>query len=82
MRYSDRNYFGESEFNQYGQLIKETCKGIVISKRRDEADEPGGLIYEAKRIGISDFWCFLRALEGMCHNGWAIEIDDSHYKIL
>ena len=82
MTFTFGQYFGESEFNQYGQMIKETCTGLVISKRRDEAEQPGGIIYEAKRIGISDFWCLLRALEGMCYNGWAQEIDDSHYKVL
>ena len=76
------NYFGESEFKQYGEIIKTKCSGMTISKRRDEASNPGGIIYEACRIGISDFWSFLRALEGMCYNGLAVEVDDSHYKVL
>lgn len=74
-------YFGKEEFEKYGQLVKDQCSGMIISKCRDEANLPNGLIYEANRIGIEDFYDFLKALEGMCYNGWAEEIDDSHYKV-
>ena len=41
---------------------------------------PGGLVYEADQLGIG-MWDLLEALEGMCYNGDAVEIDDSTYKV-
>ena len=69
------SYFGESAYNKYSQLIKKNLAGKTVSKRRDTAEEPGGLIYEANQLGI-DMWDLLEALEGMCYNGDAFEIDD------
>ena len=43
-------------------------------------DQPGGLKYEAEQIGIT-MWDLLEALEGMCYDGRAQEIDDSTYLV-
>ena len=74
-------YFGKTAAATYGDLIADRLKGKAVSKRRDTANEPGGLIYEANKLGI-DMWDLLEALEGMCNEGRAREIDDSTYKIL
>lgn len=73
--------FGEEEAAKYGDLIQSQLSGKTVSKRRDLADAPGGLIYEAKRLGIEDFYDLLEALEGMCADGRAQEIDDSTYLV-
>ena len=73
-------YFGNEAAAKYGDLIAEKLSGKTVSKRRDTAEEPGGLIYEANKLGI-DMWDLLEALEGMGYNGDAVEIDDSTYKI-
>lgn len=78
-RYDD--YFGQTAAATYGDLIADRLKGKSVSKRRDTANEPGGLIYEANKLGI-DMWDLLEALEGMCNEGRAREINDSTYKIL
>lgn len=75
---NDRDYFGQEAAEKYGDLIVENLSGKKISKRRDLAEEPGGLIYEANQLGI-DMWDLLEALEGLCHEGKAREIDDSTY---
>lgn len=74
-------YYGQTAAATYGDLIADRLKGRAVSKRRDTANEPGGLIYEANKLGI-DMWDLLEALEGMCNEGRAREIDDSTYKIL
>ena len=74
-------YFGKTAAATYGDLIADRLRGKSVSKRRDTANEPGGLIYEANKLGI-DMWDLLEALEGMCSEGRAREIDDSTYKIL
>ena len=74
-------YYGQTAAATYGDLIADRLKGRAVSKRRDTANEPGGLIYEANKLGI-DMWDLLEALEGMCSEGRAREIDDSTYKIL
>lgn len=74
-------YFGKEEADQFGDLISTNLSGKTVSKRRDLAEEPGGLIYEANQLGI-DMWDLLRALEGMCYQQRAQEIDDSTYKIM
>ena len=74
-------YYGQTAAATYGDLIADRLKGRAVSKRRDTANEPGGLIYEANKLGI-DIWDLLEALEGMCNEGRAREIDDSTYKIL
>lgn len=78
-RYDD--YFGQTAAATYGDLISDNLKGKTVSKRKDTANEPGGLIYEANELGI-EMWDLLEALEGMCNEGRAREIDDSTYKIL
>lgn len=74
-------YFGDEAAAKYGELIQSKLAGKTVSKRRDTAEEPGGLIYEANKLGI-DMWDLLEALEGMCYEGRAQEIDDSTYKVL
>ena len=73
-------YFGEEQANKYGSKICENLAGREISKRRDKAEEPGGLKYEADLLGI-DMWDLLEALEGLCYQGKCQEIDDSTYKV-
>lgn len=73
-------YFGKEQADQYGDLIAEKLSGKTVSKRRDKAEEPGGLIYEADQLGI-DMWDLLGALEGMCYQRRAQEIDDSTYMV-
>ena len=76
------DYYGQTAYEEYGDLVSEKCSGMIISKRASEGEEPGGLIYEAKRIGIEDFFDLLKCLEGMCYNGKAVEISDYQYKVL
>ncbi len=73
-------HFGEEKAERYGSLISEALSGRTISKRKINAKQPGGLIYEAKQLSI-DMWDFLEALEGMCCDGRAMEIDDSTYLV-
>ncbi len=73
--------FGAKEAEQYGTLISESLKGRTISKRVNLVYLPGGLVYEAKKLGINE-WDLLAALEGMCRQNKAKEIDDSTYKVL
>lgn len=70
--------FGLEKAEKYGNLISTRLSRKTISKRKDKAEEPGGLIYEAYELGI-DMWDLLEALEGMCYLGKAREIDDSTY---
>ena len=72
--------FGTEEALIYGSAISGALSGKTVSKRRELADEPGGLAYEANALGI-DMWDLLRALEGMCRSGDVQEIDDSTYLI-
>ena len=74
------DYFGKEQADKYGDLIAENLSGQTVSKRKDLAEQSGGLIYEANLLGI-DMWDLLEALEGMCYQGRAIEIDDSTYKV-
>lgn len=77
----NRYYFGKEAFEKFGDLVKDNLSGKTVSKRIDLADDPGGLIYEADKLGIDKFE-LLECLEGMCYNGLAREIDDSTYKVL
>lgn len=78
-------YFGQEEYEKYGDIIQQKLSGKYVSKRKYNDD---GTLYEeedslpnrADEIGI-DMWDLLGALEGMCHNHKAREIDDSTYKI-
>jgi len=78
--FGDRWYFGKEEFEQYGNYVFENLQGRTISKRRDLADEVGGLMFEADVLDMDPF-VLLRTLEGMCYNGMAREIDDSTYLV-
>ena len=72
--------FGKEKAEKYSNQITSALSGKTVSKRKDKAEEPGGLIYEAKWLGI-DMWDLLEALEGMCYAGTAVEIDDSTYLV-
>lgn len=72
--------FGAEEAEKFGELIQDNLSGMTISKRIDLGELPGGLVYEADKLGI-DMWDLLKALEGMCRDGRAQEIDDSTYLI-
>lgn len=72
--------FGREKAEKHGKQISSALSGKTVSKRKDKAEEPGGLIYEAKQLGI-DMWDLLEALEGMCYDGRAAEIDDSTYLV-
>ncbi len=72
--------FGKEKADKYGDQISAALSGKTVSKRKDLAEEPGGLIYEAKQLGM-DMWDLLEALEGMCYMGTAVEIDDSTYLV-
>lgn len=73
-------YFGKEEAEKFGNLVVSKLVGKTVSKRRDLAEEPGGLIYESNKLGI-DMWDLLRALEGLCYQGRVQEIDDSTYLV-
>ena len=55
---------------------------MIVSKRVEDEDQPGGLAYESEAIGIDDPFDLLECLEGMCHEGEAVEISDYQYKVL
>lgn len=73
-------YFGMEQSHKYGDMIAKELAGKTISKRIDLGEQPGGLVYEANKLGI-DMWDLLEALEGMCYEGRAREIDDSTYLV-
>jgi len=72
--------FGKEKAEKYGKRITAALSGKTVSKRKDKAKDPGGLVYEAKQLGM-DIWDLLEALEGMCSEGTAEEIDDSTYLV-
>lgn len=74
------SFFGKEKAEQYSEKITAALSGQKISKRKSLADKPGGLKYEADKLGI-DMWDLLEALEGMCALGTAAEVDDSTYKV-
>lgn len=78
--FSDRFYFGKEASEKYRDLIRENLAGKTISKSIAFAKDPGGLIYEADKLGI-DKYDLLEALEGMCYEGYAREINDSTYLV-
>lgn len=78
--------FGQEEYKRYGDSIQKKLSGKRVSKRKYNNDgtpyeEEDSLPNRAKEIGI-DMYDLLSALEGMCRNGTAEELDDSTYKIL
>ena len=72
--------FGQVQAEKYGDKILQAYEGKTISKRKDKANDPGGLTYCANAIGLGTFQ-LLEALEGMCADGRAREIDDSTYYV-
>jgi hypothetical protein len=74
------DYFGKEKSQKYGDKIAEALRGKTVSKRKSKAEAAGGLIFEAKQLGMN-MWDLLEALEGMCHEGRASEIDDSTYLV-
>ena len=77
----DVDFYGQKFFNKYHELVKNNLSGMIISKRIDEANEPGGIEYEANKLGI-DLYDLIECLEGMCHEGEAVELSDYQYRIL
>ena len=75
------DYYGKEEYEKYGDLVSKDLSGKVISKSIALADYPGGIKYEADRLGL-DLFCLLHVLEGMCYNNKAREISDSEYLVL
>lgn len=69
------------EAEKYGNLIVKNLSGKTVSKSKQLAEMPGGLVYESRRLNL-DMWDLLKALEGMCQDGRAKEIDDSTYLVL
>lgn len=78
----DYEYYGKEEYQKYGKLVSDACEGMIISKRKTDANKSGGLIYEARVLGLDSPYDLLRCLEGMCYNGEAAEISDYQYKVL
>ena len=76
-------YFGKDAADKYGEVVSEKLKGKTISKRQSDDGKPGSLRFEANNLGIEgfDMWKLLECLEGMCFQGLAEEIDDSHYLV-
>lgn len=74
-------YFGKDKALEFGDRIQKALKGKRVSKRKATAKLPGGLIYEAEKLNM-DMWNLLEALEGMCCDGRAREIDDSTYLVI
>ena len=77
-------FFGKEEAQKYGAIVKKQLSGKIISKRKVDDGKPGSLRYESELLQIDGFDLFtlLETLEGMCHTGDAVEIDDSHYKVI
>ncbi len=75
------DYFGKAKAEKYGSKISRELSGKTISKRKSLGEQPGGLVYEAKKLDI-DMWDLLEALEGMCADGRAKEVNDSTYLII
>ncbi len=66
--------------DKYSSKIASVLSKKTVSKQRDVAFSPGGLVYEAKELEI-DPWDLLEALEGMCLIGKAVVIDKFTYLI-
>ena len=73
-------YFGQEAYETHGIVVKSALSGHSVSKRIDLADQPGGLKYEADKLGI-DMFDLLRCLEGMCYDQEATELDASTYYV-
>lgn len=74
-------YFGAASRNKYGAMIDKAYHGKVITKRLDKATHqyPAiGLRVVQTELGIPPSTT-VKALEGMCYNNEACEINDSEY---
>lgn len=74
-------YFGAASRNKYGAKIDEAYHGKTITKRIDKANDqyPSiGLRVVQEELGIPPSTT-VKALEGMCYNNEACEINDSEY---
>lgn len=74
-------YFGAASRNKYGPEIDKTYHGKIITKRLDKASDeyPAiGLRVVQTELGIPPS-VTVKALEGMCYNNEACEINDSEY---
>lgn len=74
-------YFGEASRNKYGTKIDESYHGKTITKRLNKVNDryPSiGLGVIQEELGIPPSIA-VRALEGMCYNNEACEINDSEY---
>ena len=74
------DYFGKEKSDKYRDMVQKELKGKQISKNKELAEQEGGLIYEAKKLGISHL-DLLECLEGMCYEQRAAEINDSTYLV-
>jgi hypothetical protein len=72
-------YFGKDKAIEYGARISKALHGRAVSKRH--VQKPGGLEYEAAKLNIEP-WDFFEALEAMCHEGRADEIDEATYLVI
>ena len=45
MTMNDFPYFGKEAYEQYGAMVVDALKGRMISKRKDRAEEGGGLLF-------------------------------------
>lgn len=77
---SYEDYFGQHEADKYGDMTISALKGQKISKSLSQADKPGGLKYEAEKLGLS-VDDLLRTLEGLCYQRRAYEISPTQYYI-
>ena len=74
-------YFGAASRNKYGAKIDEAYHGKIITKRIDKAGDryPAiGLRVVQEELGLPTSTT-VKALEGMCYNDEACEINDSEY---
>ena len=76
-------YFGAASRNKYGAKIDEKYHGQIITKRIAKANDryPSiGLKVVEEELGIPPS-VTVKALEGMCFNNEACEINDSEYYV-
>lgn len=74
-------YFGAASRDKYGAQLDKAYHGKIITKRLNEARNsyPAiGLKVIQDDLGLSPF-TVIKALEGMCYNNEACEINDSEY---
>ena len=74
------DYYGKSEFEKHGELVHKLLLGRAITKRKDCADQVGGIRHEAGMLCMSTIE-LIRTIEGLCYNGMAYEVMDGVYVI-